>query len=54
MESWMKELGLVMNLRDLGVTEDMLEGIADGTFIMEGGYKKLTRDEVVDILQASM
>lgn len=54
MESWMKELGLVMNLRDLGVSEDMLEGIADGTHIMEGGYKVLTRDEVLDILKASM
>ncbi|MDE7299766.1 MAG: iron-containing alcohol dehydrogenase [Lachnospiraceae bacterium] len=54
MEGWMKELGLVMNLHDLGVTEDMLEGIADGTLIMEGGYKILTRDEVLDILKASM
>ena len=54
MESWMKELGLVMNLRDLGATEDMLEGIADGTFIMEGGYKILTRNEVFDILKASI
>ena len=54
MESWMKELGLVMNLRDLGATEEMLEGIADGTFIMEGGYKLLTHNEVLDILKASM
>ena len=54
MESWMKELGLVMNLRDLGVSENMLDGIADGTFIMEGGYKVLTRNEVIDILKASM
>lgn len=54
MEGWMKELDLVMKLRDLGVTEDMLEGIADGTFIMEGGYKILTHDEVLDILKAGM
>lgn len=26
MEAWMKELGLVVNIRDLGVTEEMLEG----------------------------
>lgn len=26
MEGWMKELGLVMNLTELGVTEDMVEG----------------------------
>ena len=54
MESWMKELGLVMNLRDLGATEDMLEGIADGTFIMEGGYKILPYNEVLGILKAGM
>jgi len=54
MESWMKELGLVMSLRELGVTEDMIEGIADGTFILEGGYKVLSRDEVIHILKESM
>ena len=54
MESWMKEIGLVMNLKDLGATEDMIEGIADATFILEGGYKVLDRDEVVQVLIASM
>lgn len=54
MEDWMKELGLVMNLRELGVTEDMLEGIADGSFIMDGGYKVLSHEEIVGILRASM
>ena len=54
MEAWMKELGLVMNISDLGATEDMIEGIADGTFIMEGGYKVLTREEIVDILKNSL
>ena len=32
----------------------MIEGIADGTFILEGGYKVLTRDEVVKILKESL
>lgn len=54
MEDWMKKLGLVMKISDLGVTEDMIEGIADGSFILDGGYKKLTHDEIVDILKASM
>lgn len=54
MESWMKEIGLVMNISELGVTEDMLEGIADGTFIMEGGYKILNHEEIVQILKESM
>ena len=54
LESWMKEIGLVMNLKDLGATEDMIEGIADATIILNGGYKVLDRDEVVQILKASM
>ncbi len=54
MESWMKDLGLVMNLKELGVTSEMIEGIADATLIMQGGYKVLTREEVVNILKASM
>lgn len=54
MESWMKELGLVMKISELGATEDMIEGIADGTLIMDGGYKVLTRDEIVQILKESM
>ena len=36
MESWMKELGLVMNLSELGVTEEMIEGIADVTIVFDG------------------
>ena len=47
-------MGLVMNIRELGVTEDMLEGIADGTFLMTGGYRALTRNDVLNILKASM
>lgn len=54
MEAYMKELGLVMNIRDLGVTEDMLEGIAKNSFIMRGGYKVLNHQEIIDILKASM
>ena len=54
MEAWMKELGLAMNISELGATEDMLEGIADGTLIMNGGYKVLERDEIVEILKASL
>ena len=54
MENWMKELGVAMNIRQLGVTEDMLEGIAEGTFLMQGGYKPLTQDDVMMILKASM
>lgn len=54
LEDYMKELGLVMNIRELGVTEDMIDGIAEGSFIMDGGYKVLTKDEVAVILRRSM
>lgn len=54
MESWMNELGLVMNISQLGATEDMIEGIADVTLVMPGGYKVLQREEIVDILRESL
>lgn len=54
MQAWMKELGLASNISELGATEDMLEAITDSTFILEGGYKKLSRAEVSEILRASL
>lgn len=54
MEQWMRELGLVMNIGALGVTEDMIEGVARSTLVMEGGYKVLTPEEIVDVLKASL
>ncbi|HAX72240.1 MAG TPA: NADH-dependent alcohol dehydrogenase [Firmicutes bacterium] len=54
MEAFMNELGLVMSIKDLGVTDEMIEGIAKGTFILPGGYKILTHDDVVEILKQSM
>lgn len=53
MESWMKKIGVAMNLTELGVTEDMIEPIADATIILDGGYKQLSRDDVVAVLRAS-
>jgi len=54
MEAWMKKLGVAMNLTELGTTKDMVEGIADATILLDGGYKVLNRDEVVQILKASL
>ena len=54
LEAWMREIGCVMSIAELGATEDMLEGIADATFVMEGGYHVLSRDEVVSILRESL
>lgn len=54
MEKWMKNIGLVMNLKNLGVTQDMIPGIVSSTLIMEGGYKILSADDVKKILLESM
>jgi hypothetical protein len=54
MENWMEELGLVMNITDLGANEEMIEGIASAVFVLDGGYKVLTKEEIIDILKASL
>ena len=54
LEGWMRELGLAMNITELGADEGMIEAIADSTLIMQGGYRVLTRDEVVKILKESL
>lgn len=54
LENWMHEIGLVMRISELGATEEMLPKIADSTFILTGGYKVLTREEVIDILRESL
>jgi alcohol dehydrogenase YqhD (iron-dependent ADH family) len=54
MEVWMRNLGVAMNLSELGVTKEMIPGIADATFILKGGYKVLTRKEVIEILKKSL
>ena len=54
MKAWMQKIGVALSLSELGATEDMLEGIADATIILDGGYKLLNRDEVVEILKQSL
>jgi hypothetical protein len=54
MEDWMKELGLAMSLSELGATDDMIDDIVNGTIILDGGYKVLTKDDVREIVKQSM
>lgn len=54
LEDWMREIGCVMNTSELGLSEDMLEDVADSVFVMEGGYHVLSREEIIDILRASL
>lgn len=53
MEKWMKDLGLVMNLTDLGATPDMIEDMVKGTR-PRGGYRQLTEGEIRHIFESSM
>lgn len=54
METWMKELGLARNLTQLGVTEDMIEGLADVTLVLPGGYNPPSREEIIRIFRESL
>lgn len=54
MHTWMREIGLVLDLRTLGVTEAMIPAIVDATILLSGGYKPLTKQDVIDILHASL
>lgn len=54
MESWMKELGLVMNITELGADESMLGDLVNATLVMQGGYKVLTKEEILQIFKESV
>lgn len=54
MEAWMKEIGVTMSIRELGADETMLDNLADATMILDGGYKKLDRQEIIDIFRESL
>ena len=53
MESWMRELGVAMNLTELGATDEMLDDLVNATLILDGGYKVLTKDDIRKIFQQS-
>ena len=54
MENWMKELGVTMNISEFGVTSNMIEDIADKVLPMNGGYKIITKEEIIQILKESL
>ena len=53
-EAWMREIGVAMNITELGASEAMLDKLADATLILKGGYKILTRDEILAIFRESL
>lgn len=54
LEGWIKEIGAATDISSLGVTEDMLEDIARSVFVMEGGYKVLSHEDILDVLRKSL
>lgn len=54
MEEYMKGMGLVMNLTELGVTEDMIPGIVKATLILDGGYRLMTEEDIENVVRQSL
>ena len=53
MNAWMKKIGLVMNITELGATKEMLDGMVKSTLVMDGGYKVFNEKDIRAVLQAS-
>ena len=54
LEAWMREIGVAMNITELGATQDMVPRLVEATFRLNGGYKQLSTDEVADIFRKSL
>ncbi len=54
MQSWMEKIGLVMNISQLGVKPEMIDGITKSTLVMDGGYKILNEEDIKAVLKASL
>ncbi|WP_337914887.1 iron-containing alcohol dehydrogenase [Vibrio cholerae] len=52
LEHFTQECGIVTSLAELGATKAMLPEIAQSTIIFGNGYKTLTKEEVLNILEA--
>ena len=50
-EDFIDELGIPKTLREIGAKEDMLEKIAYSIAPEDGGYKKITNEEILEILR---
>lgn len=54
LSDWMDEIKVVRHASELGLTEEMFDDVVAGTFLLTGGYKTLTADDVRQILTQSM
>lgn len=53
MEAWMKKIGLVMNISELGAVPKMIDGMMKSTIVMDGGYKVLDENDIRTVLTES-
>ena len=49
-----KSIGVVMHLKELGVTEEMIPGLVESTLVMKGGYRVLEKEEIAEIFRRSL
>jgi alcohol dehydrogenase YqhD (iron-dependent ADH family) len=54
MSEWMDQIGVVKSARELGLTEENIPDAVKATFILDGGYHKLTAEEVERIFRESL
>lgn len=54
MSEWMDQIGVVKSSRELGLTEENIPDAVKATFILNGGYHKLTTEEVEQIFHESL
>lgn len=54
MSEWMDQIGVVKHARELGLTEENIPDAVKATFILDGGYHKLTTEEVERIFRESL
>ena len=54
MENWMRKLGVAMSISEIGVTEDMIDEIAEAVPLVSAGYRDLTKDDIREILKESL
>lgn len=53
MEKWMRKIGLVMNITELGASKEMLDGMVKSTLVMDGGYMVMNEKDIRAVLQES-
>ncbi|MFM2479643.1 iron-containing alcohol dehydrogenase [Celerinatantimonas sp. MCCC 1A17872] len=51
LEKFMQDCSIVTSIQELGATREMLPKIAESTIIIGNGYKKISNDEVLEILE---